>query len=47
METENKLAGRSPEEKGSTAVFRKNCPKLALIIHVSRETIFQFKTASL
>ena len=47
METENKLAGWSPEDKGSTAVFKKNYPKLALIIHVSRETIFQFKTTSL
>ena len=47
METENKLAGRSPEDKGLTALFRKNYPKLALIIHVSRETIFQFKTTSL
>jgi len=47
METEKKLADLPVKNKGPIAVFRKNCPKLVLINHVSLETIIPFKTTSL
>ena len=37
METKRKLADRPVEHKCLTTLFRNNCSKLALIIHVSRE----------